>query len=278
MLWSQMQAFLKSWFIYPNLRWEPLLVAIGLALAFGAIWLVCQWPPLFRRHWFWAVAVFSAFFTLLAIVFIQVPLQYYVGQALSHFWNATVINSWLLAAGIPGILLSGLVQEGAKMVPMVFWWWRSDRSIGPRLGLAIGAMAGAGFGIYEAFWVHGSVLASGWTLSLIGQYGFLGIAPFWERFMTVAFHIAASSLAGYGLAKGLGWQFYLIAAGLHGLLNYVALPYSKGYFSVNQVEIYVAVVAMLVMMVVLSLRWRQEEEAGPPELTVPPPEPVDTET
>jgi RsiW-degrading membrane proteinase PrsW (M82 family) len=278
MLWQQMQSFLKSWFVYPNLQWDLMLVAIGLALAFGALWLVCHWPPLFRRHWLWAVAVFSAFFALLAVVFVQIPLQYYVGQALSHFWSQAVLSSWLLLAGLPGILLSGLVQEGAKMVPMVFWWWRSGQSIDTRLGLAIGAVAGAGFGIFEAFWVHGIMLGGGWTMDAVSQYGFQGIAPFWERFMTVAFHIAASSLAGYGLAKGLGWQFYLIAAGCHSLLNYGVLPYSKGYFSVNQVEIYVTVVVALVTLVVLWLRWRKEEETGLPVETVPPPESVGTDS
>jgi RsiW-degrading membrane proteinase PrsW (M82 family) len=278
MLWQQMQDSLKSWFIYPHLQWDLMLVAIALALAFGAFWLVCHWPPLFRRHWLWAVAVFSAFFTLLAIIFVQIPLQYYVGRALASSWSQSVLFDWLLLAGIPAILLSGLVQEGAKMVPMVFWWWRSGRNIDPRLGLAIGAVAGAGFGIFEAFWVHGGVLAGGWTFHLVSQYGFQGIAPFWERFMAVAFHIAASSLAGYGLAKGLGWQFYLIAAGLHSLLNYVVLPYSKRYFDVNQVEIYVTVVTLLVTVVVLWLRWRKEEEAGTPGEPVPPPGPEATET
>jgi RsiW-degrading membrane proteinase PrsW (M82 family) len=269
MLWSQMLSFLKSWFLYPHLRWDLMLIGIGLALAFGAFWLVCHWPPLFRRHWFWAVAVFSAFFTLLALVFVQIPLQYYAGRALAYFWSAPVLTNWLLLTGIPGILLSGLVQEGAKMVPMVFWWWRSGRGIDPKLGLAIGAVAGAGFGIFEAFWVNGNVLASGWTFHLVSQYGFQGIAPFWERFMTVSFHIAASSLAGYGLARGLGWQFYLIAAGLHSLLNYGVLPYSKGYFNVNQVEIYVTVAAGLVTLVVMWLRWRPEKEAGLPAESEP---------
>jgi RsiW-degrading membrane proteinase PrsW (M82 family) len=281
MLWEQMQYFLKSWFIYPNLGWKLMLVGIGLALAFAAIWLLCHWPPLFRRHWLWAVGVFSAFFTVLAIAFVQVPLQYYVGQALTHFWSVQTLNNWLLLAGLPSVLLSGFVQEGAKMVPVVAWWWRRGRNIDPKVGLAIGAIAGAGFGIFEGFWVHANVLSSGWTFGLIGDYGFLAITPFWERLFTIGFHIAASSLVGYGLAKGRGWQFYLIAGGLHSLLNYVTLPFSKGYLTVNQSEIYVAVVALLVTALVLWLRWckRKEEEPIPPvEPVVPPVGTVETTT
>jgi RsiW-degrading membrane proteinase PrsW (M82 family) len=277
MLWEQMQYFLKSWFIFPGLKLDLMLIGIGLALAFGAIWLLCHWPPLFRRHWLWAVAVFSAFFTMLAIVFVQIPLQYYTGQALEHFWNVITLNNWLLLAGLPGVLLSGLVQEGAKMVPMVAWWWRSGRNIDPKLGLAIGALAGAGFGVFEAVWGHNLVFMSGWTWQAVHTDGLLALTPFWDRFWVIAFHIAASSLAGYGLAKGRGWQFYLIAAGLHTLINYVVLPYSKGQMTFNQVEIYVAVVAALVTALVLWLRWRkgkEEEQIQPTE----PVEPVETTT
>ena len=134
MLWNSMYAYLKSWFIYPDLAGHLLVVGIALAIVFGAIWLLAHWPPLFKKPWLWAVAVVSAFLTLLAIVFVQIPLQYYVGKALEHFWSQTTLTDWLYLAGIPQILISGLVQEGAKMVPMVVWWWRSGRSIDPETG------------------------------------------------------------------------------------------------------------------------------------------------
>lgn len=259
-MWEQMMAFLKSFFIYEGLNWDLMLIGIALGIVFGAIWLCAHWPPLFKKHWLWAVAVVSAFLALLAVVFVQIPLQHYTGVALGHFWSQEVLITWLLLAGIPQILLSGLVQEGAKMVPMVFWWWRSGRNITPRLGLAIGAIAGAGFGIFEAVWVHGRMFAAGWTLDAIQADAFLGIAGFWERFFAVGFHIAASALVGYGLAKGKGWQFYLIAAVLHGVLNYSVVFLQKGYFTVVQLETYAAVVAVIVTTVVLLLRWRKREE------------------
>jgi RsiW-degrading membrane proteinase PrsW (M82 family) len=251
-----------------------MLIGIALAIVFGAIWLCAHWPPLFKKHWLWVVAVVSAFLTLLAVTFVQIPLQYWVGEALQHYYSQQTLLSWLLLAGIPQILLSGLVQEGAKMVPMVVWWWRRGRNITPKLGLAIGAIAGAGFGIFEAVWVHNRIFAAGWTVQALQTHGFLGIAGFWERFFAVGFHIAASALAGYGLAKGKGWQFYLIAAGLHALLNYVVVFLQKGYFTVVQVETSVAVVAVVVTAIVLLIRWRQGQmeeidTAGPVEPTGP---------
>ena len=259
-MFEYMMSFLKSFFIYPGVSWEMMLIAVGLAIVFGALWLLGHWPPVFRRPWLWAVAAVSAFLTLLAITFVQIPLQIWVGQASSHFWDQGTLQTWLLLAGVPQILFSGLVQEGAKMVPMVFWWWRSGMNISRRLGLAIGAAAGAGFGIFEAVWAHGRLFSAGWTTSALQTDGFLAIAGFWERFFAVGFHIASAALAGYGLAKGKGWQYYLIASGLHALLNYGVLFIQKGYFTIVQLEVYAAVIAVVVTAAVLLLRWRRLDD------------------
>jgi hypothetical protein len=243
--------FFVSWFANPS-AW-----GISLAVIFGAIWLVGYWPPLFKKYWLWAVLVSSAVLSLAAVSFIQIPLQVWVGQALNHFWSQEILLSWLLLAGIPQILLSGLVQEGSKLVPVVVYWWRSGRNIDPKLGLAIGAVAGAGLGVFEAVWAHNTIFASGWSWEAVQTGGLMALAGFWERFFAVAFHIAVSALAGYGLAKGWGWQVYLIASFLHGLLNYSVVLLRSGLFTVVHVEIYAAVVAVLVTGVALWLRWRK---------------------
>ncbi len=249
---EQMVGFFISWFTNPS------MVGIGLAILFGAIWLAGYWPPLFKKPWLWAVLVSSAILSLTAISFVQIPLQLWTGQALGYFWSEEILLSWLLLAGIPQILLSGLVQEGSKLVPIVVWWWRKGRNITPKLGLAIGAVAGAGFGVFEAVWVHNMIFASGWGWETVQTSGLMALAGFWERFFAVAFHIAVSALAGYGLAKGWGWQFYLLAAALHALLNYSVVLLKSGIFTTVHVEIYAAVVAVLLTGGVLWLRWRRE--------------------
>src|SRR4030042_736879 len=260
MLWETMIEYLKSWFNYPGLAWHWMLIGIGLAIFFGAIWLLSHWPPLFKKPWFWVVAIVSAFLTLLAVTFIQIPLQYWAGQALEHFFSQGTLMDWLLLVGIPMVLIAGLVQEGAKMVPMVFWWWRSGKNITPKMGLAIGAIAGVGYAIFETTWSHGQVFMSGWTWDSVSLYGYQAVLPFWERFWMVALHISISSLVGYGLAKGKGWQFYLLASVLHGLVNYVVVPYQKGMLTINQIEIYLAAAAALITLAVLWVRWRRKEE------------------
>lgn len=246
--------FFASWFANPN-PW-----GIGLAIVFGAIWLAGYWPPLFKRYWLWAVLVSSAILSWAAVSFIQIPLQVWSGRALGYFWSQELLVRWLLLAGIPQILLSGLVQEGSKLVPVVIYWWRSSKNIDPKLGLTIGAVAGAGFGVFEAVWAHNAIFAAGWSWDMVQTGGFMTLAGFWERFFTVAFHIAVSALAGYGLAKGWGWQFYLIASFLHGFLNYSVVLLRTGLFTIVHVEIYAAVVAVVITAIALWLRWRKPVE------------------
>jgi RsiW-degrading membrane proteinase PrsW (M82 family) len=251
---------LKSWFIYSGTSGEYIFYGTILAIAFGAVWLFPHWPPLFKKHWLWIVAFTSAFLTLVALVFIQIPAQSWINQTLSETWDSATLNDWFLLVVLPMVLVSGLVQEGAKMVPMVFWWLKSGRNISPGMGLAIGAIAGAAFGIFEATWVHNQVIPyAGLPWEAINN-GFSGISPYWERFFTVGFHIAVSALAGYGLAIGKGWQFFLLAAVLHTLLNYIAYLGLQYNLTVFQIEIYIAVVAVLVIAAALLLRWTKREE------------------
>ena len=255
-MFEMMRDFFLSGFIYPGLLWNQALLGIGLGIAFGAVWFLPYWTPVLKRPAVWSILAFSAFFGWVAVAAVQIPLQIWAGQALNYFWSQEVLMNWLLLAGIPQVLLSGLVQEGAKLVPIVFYWWRNDRNIDPKLGLAIGAAAGLGFGIFEAVWVHNRIFATGWTLELVQSGGLIMLAGFWERFFTVAIHIGFSALAGYGLAKGRGWQFYLLAAFLHSLANYCAVLFQAGTITIIQVESYVAAVAVLVTAGALWLRWR----------------------
>ena len=245
---------------------NPSAWGIGLAIGFGLVWLACYWPPLFKKPWLWAVLVSSPFLTLAAVCFIQIPLQTWTGQALSHFWSQEVLVRWILLAAIPQILLSGLVQEGSKLVPVVVYWWRSNRNIDPKLGLAIGAVAGAGFAIFETQWAHNLIFASGWTWAAVQAGGFMALLGFWERFFTVAGHIAFSALAGYGLARGWGWQFYLIASVLHALLNYSVVLLQAGVLTIVPAEVYIAAVAVAVTAWALWLRWRKATATAEPEI------------
>ncbi|MDP2931257.1 MAG: hypothetical protein Q8O05_02020 [Chloroflexota bacterium] len=255
-----MLKFFISGFVFPNLTATGLLWGIGLSIVFGAFWLSFYWPPLFRKFGLWWIVPFSAVLTWAAIALVQIPLQGWTGQALVDFLGQQTVMQWLLLAAIPQILLSGLVQEGAKLVPVVVWWNRNYRDISPRMGLILGAVAGAAFGIFEAVWALNTVFAAGFTWQAIEKAGLVALLPFWERFAAVAFHIAASALAGYGLARGWGWKFYLLAAFLHGLLNYGAVLLQTRILTAVQLEMYASVIALVLTAVMLWLRWKKSAE------------------
>lgn len=253
---DQMTRFFMSAFNFPGLNPILALAATALGLGFGAIWLAAYRPPIPGNRWLWAVAMASALLTWTAIAFVQIPLQTWASQGLLHFWSIGTLTHWLLLAGIPSVLLSGLVQEGAKLIPTVVYWWRNQRRLDPKLGLILGAMAGAGFGVFEAVWVHNTIFASGWDLNTVQSSGLLALLGFWERFFSVGFHIGVSALAGYGLARGWGWQAYLVASLLHGITNYGVVLLQKGMLTTVQVEVYIAVFAIAITAAALWLRWR----------------------
>ncbi len=243
--------FFVNFFNYPNI-W-----GIILAIIFGVIWFACFWPSLVKQPWHWAMIVGGAFITLFALSFIQRPLQNLSGNAMLNTWGSETLMNWLLLSGLPTVLFSGFVQEGAKLVPVVIYWWRKGMNIDYKLGLTLGAAAGVGFGILEAQWIHNLTFAMGWSWDVVRTSGIDAFAPFIERFFVVAFSTAATALAGYGLAKGKGWQFYLIVAVLHSVLNYSIFLVQAEIFTIGEVEIFIAILAIAVTGIALWLRWRK---------------------
>ncbi len=263
---------------------NPTAWGIGLAFAFGALWLApfVPWPrntglrlPTLLGVLI-LVFVSSAFLALAAVTFIQIPLQLWIGQALGHFWSQETLMRWILLAGIPQILLSGLVQEAAKLVPpLVYIKWKRPRET--RTAIIAGAIAGAAFGIFEAQWALNMIVASGWTWGWVEAYGFQALLGFWERFFTVPLHTGLTAIAVYGLYRGKWWQFYLLAAFIHAFTNYSAVLLSGGYLTPLQVEVYLAVIALAVVATALWLRWRPQRQQPLPTFEETAEEPAPTE-
>ncbi len=260
-MWHQMISTFLSAFQFPSESAARVILAVILGIAVGFIWLALYRPSV-KNAWLYLIFAASAFLTWAAIAFVQVPLQKWTGQALQFFWNPQTLTRWVLLTGIPVVLLSGLVQEAAKLVPVVVCRLRNHGSMNPREGLIAGAVAGAGFGVFEAVWVFNTIFASGWSWHSVEASGYLALLGFWERFFTVGFHIGSSAIAGYGLGRKWGWQFYLIASALHGAANYAVILLAGRVLSTTQVEVYIAVVAVVVTGIALWLLWRVTSWVG----------------
>jgi RsiW-degrading membrane proteinase PrsW (M82 family) len=260
---QELAKLFTSGFVFPNLPLLVIALVIGICIVFGVIWLIGYRPPIFKKPWVWVlVAANSAMLTWTAICFLQSSLQSWTNQALVYFLGMDTYMEWILVASIPSILLSGLVQESAKLVPVVSRWLHNNRKMNARTGLIMGAIAGAGFGVFEAVWVLNTyVFAPGWNWGMVASQGLVALLPFVERFFAIALHIGCSALAGYGLAKGWGRQFYLIAAFVHGLTNYSVILFQMHILTPVQMEIWIAVISTVLTAVVLWLRWRGSVES-----------------
>jgi len=252
--------FFISGFIFKGINLNQVLIGIGIGILLGAIWYAVFWISILKKPYAWSILVISTFLTWIALSFIQNPLQIWIGQALTHFFKTEVLMKWILLAGLPQILVSGFVQEGAKLLPVAVYWWKKDKKIDPKVGLLAGAAAGLGFGVFEAIWVLNTNFTAGWNIEMIKTQGlFLALIPFIERFLAIAVHTSASAIAGWGLAKGWGWQFYIIASIAHATVNYNVLIVAAGLLNKIQIEIYIAAVILIVVIIALWLRWRKQK-------------------
>ncbi len=247
------------WQLFISFYNNPSGWGIGVALALGAIWLGAFAPPVHKRPWLWAVLAGGAIIFGPTIAFVQVPLQFGANQALLHFWDQATLQQHLLLAGIPAMLFTGLVQEGLKLVPPIIYMRRS-RPISNRDALILGAVAGAGFGIFEAVWVLNTVFASGFAWATVQLQEWQALISFWERFSAIGFHTAATALTIYGWNKGKGWQFYLLVALLHIILDYSLILLAAHVLTMVQLEIYASVLAVAVLAPALWLRWRKSSQ------------------
>jgi RsiW-degrading membrane proteinase PrsW (M82 family) len=238
---------------------NPSILGISLAVVFGAIWLACYRPPLVTKPWLWAVLAAGAILAPIAIAVNAFPLRFGISWVYSSFWSQETLTQWALLASLPSMYLFGLVREGFKLLPVVVYWWRKDRNIEPKLGLAAGAVSGAGFGILEALWSLNYVIASGWSWEKVQIEGLVALAGFWETFFIIGINVAACALAGWGLTRGRGWQFYLLAAFVYLFPTYSYVLVSKHLITGVQAELLIAVWALIATGMVLWLREKKSK-------------------
>lgn len=195
-----------------------------------------------------------------SISLVQVPLQ----QMAERWAMGTFTTANLAVTGLPGVALSGLVQEpfkaAAGLVALLFWRRRSS-------GWLLGAWAGLGYGAMEA-WLFISAGASFLLEAGVAPASLWGpLAPaLLERLVTTGFHGAITGLVFcFGAARGsaVGGAGLLAASLYHGLLNYGILLQAVGYLSPSALQVYIYVFALIpVAGLAMALR---RSRGAPPE-------------
>ena len=239
------------------------VAGIFLALVFGAFWLIFFNPPFFKLYWLWIVLIAGALITIICMSFVQSPLQTAIGKLFYSNWTEEQLMKGILFTSIPTLLIAGLVSEGAKLIPVIAYWWRKEKKIDPKFAMVVGAVAGAGFGIMEAQSLHNSLFAMGWTWASVDTAGFSAILPFIERFFIVGFNIAMTAAAAYGLAKGFGWQYYLLVSFIHALMNYLTILFQIQLLSLVLVETLMGMIAVASFIISMWLLKRKEPKPLP---------------
>jgi len=265
-VWENIWQFFTS--IYSN----PTVEGIGIALIIGAIWLALFRMPLGKQPRLWIFLAAGALLFGPTIALLQFPLQSLSMQALFHFWDAEIWQERLLLSEFPAMLITGFVQEGIKLVPVLIYRKRRQ-PLPDREALLAGAVVGAGFGIFEAAWMLNQVFTTGFSLPAFRLQGWQASLSIIERLFIVGFHTSTTALAAYFLNKGKGSQAYLLVAFFHSVLNYGAILSAAGLLTMVQTEIYITVLCAIMIGAALWLRWHERPAeptlASPPEADAP---------
>jgi len=254
---QQMGAFFPYFFA------NPTILGWSCAVVFAAIWIACYRPPLFSKPWLWAVFAAGAVLAPVAIVIASIPVGYGLTLLCNYVWSQETIQNWAWLLNIPSIFIFGLIWEGAKLLPVSIYWWREKMDIEPKFGLLIGAVAGAGLGLLETQWsLNYFIHDLNWNWQLIQTRGFPALTGFWEGFFVLGLNVASTALAGWGLAKGWGWKFYLLASFVYLVTNYNSVLVSYKLVSAVQAQFIIATWALIVVGVTLWLCERKEKASS----------------
>jgi len=216
----------------------------GLYILVSAVWLMFLGRDSYRIRWSYLFFLIGGL--LYPVIYItQAPLQkYYAIQVLGPALGAG--ESIAVPAIIPA-LLTGLIQESLKFIPLlVAWRWLRLK---PAALISLGAFIGAGFGCFEACHIVGPLfqkqVLTGYTLI--------------ERVFTIMFHMTMGAVLGFGLARKQIWQFWLIAVGLHALSNYLVVFVQMKVMTIKGLNIVLGLfdIALLAAVTYLQSRYKR---------------------
>ena len=209
-----------------------------------AIWLLFLGRSAYRNGWAYLLFVVGG--ALYPVIYIsQVPLQEFYGKNI--LMPSLQSGGSLMIMGIPPALLSGLIQESLKLLPLyLFAIWKKPKAL---VLISLGAFIGAGFGFVEAGHLTGAIFQNRLMASLS-----LG-----ERIFTILFHTVMGATLGYGLVRRQMWQFWLAAVAFHTFGNYLVVFVQTKDVTIKNLEIILAVYDLILLagMVYLQSQYKK---------------------
>jgi RsiW-degrading membrane proteinase PrsW (M82 family) len=157
----------------------------------------------------------------------------------------------IFVLGIGTVVLSGIIQEFFKFLPVFLRLRFTATTVDHRTALALGAAVGAGFGLLEAILITGNALA-------------LGIISPWaifERAFAILFHTAITSIMAWGICKRSSLQYFLLVAFLHSLGNYSVVLFHQHLLSLVALELSIAAFDLCILTYALVIA--RKERSGP---------------
>ena len=243
-MFSQIFTQLTIYFRYVTLSGS------GLALLFALLWLLLYRPPFFKQPRLWLVMLGGALAGVLAVSIIQTPLSILINK----LWHEDAGAGRLLLVGLLSVVTIGLVQEGAKLLPLLVLRKQLGGQLDEQQGLSAGAVSGFGYGFLETFYVMNFLFASGWNWDVLAnEYPALVLTGV-ERVCMLGLNMGLSALVGWGLARGKGLRFYLLAAALHAFVAFISFLMANLSFPVVITELALMVIIIVLTVVMLSMR------------------------
>jgi len=199
--------------------------------------------PFLRRYWnrpeLYVMLVMGGVVFVVAKA-IASPLQRWFGENIMI--PGIRAGGSLFSYAVITALMTGIIQEIFKLLPpALLHVWRHQKA---RFLVALGAMCGIGFGIYEAGAVTGSAWQTG-TMKLVS-------AAMFERIFAILFHATAGAAVGFALSRG--FRILLpVWAGLvvvHSFVLYLFVFLQKGVIDYSVLQITIALIDLILLLVV----------------------------
>ena len=243
-MFSQIITQLIAYFRYVTLSGS------GLSLLFALLWLLLYRPPLFKQPRLWLVMLGGALAGVLAVSAIQTPLSSLINQ----LWHKDAGVGRLLLVGLLSVVTIGLVQEGAKLLPLLVLRRQQGGQLEEQQGFSAGAVAGFGYGFLETFYVMNFLFDTGWNWDVLAnEYPALVLTSV-ERVCMLGLNMGLTALVGWGLAKGKGLRFYFVAVLIHAVVAFISFLMANLSFPVVIGELALMVIIIVLTVVMLSMR------------------------